>query len=121
MICCELDGYKVYPNLSSSIKITMENPDLKDKGSFSLDITVPLSVYENQMVFRHLNRIDVSFKKNNYEKATLYVDHVAVISGVGVVTSVSNTEVKLQIMNANSEFKYVSGFDKKYIDDIFKW
>ena len=24
-------------------------------------------------------------------------------------------------MNANSEFKYASGFDKKYIDDIFKW
>lgn len=121
MIYCVLDGDRVYPSLSQNIKITRENPDLKDKGSYTLDVTFPLSIYENQVKFRHLNRIDVSMTSNDYESAVLYVDHIPVISGVGVITSVSNTEVKLQIMNANSEFKYASGFDKKYIDEIFSW
>lgn len=121
MIYCVLDGDRVYPSLSSNIKITRENPELKDKGSYTLDVTFPMSIYENQVKFRHLNRIDVSLQKNDYKSATLYVDRVAVISGIGVITSVSNKEVKLQIMNANSEFKYASGFDKRYIDDMFKW
>lgn len=119
MIYCVLDGDRVYPSLSQNIKITRENPELKDKGSYTLDVTFPMSIYENQVKFRHLNRIDVSLQKNDYKSATLYVDHLAIISGIGVVTSVSNKEVKLQIMNANSEFKYVSGFDKVYIDEIF--
>ena len=121
MIYCVLDGDRVYPSLSSNIKITRENPELKDKGSYTLDVTFPMSIYENQVKFRHLNRIDVSMQKNDYDSATLYVDQVPVISGIGVITSVNNKEVKLQIMNANSEFKYVSGFDKRYIDDMFKW
>ena len=121
MIYCVLDGDRVYPSLSSNIKITRENPELKDKGSYTLDVTFPMSIYENQVKFKHLNRIDVALLKNDYASATLYVDRVAVISGIGVVTSVNNKEVKLQIMNANSEFKYASGFDKRYIDEMFKW
>lgn len=121
MIYCVLDGDRVYPSLTSNIKITRENPELKDKGSYTLDVTFPMSIYENQVKFRHLNRIDVALSKNNYASATLYADRLAVISGIGVVTSVSNKEVKLQIMNANSEFKYASGFDKRYIDDMYKW
>ena len=121
MIYCVLDGDRVYPSLSSNIKITRENPELKDKGSYTLDVTFPMSIYENQVKFKHLNRMDVSLSKNDYASATLYADRVAVISGIGVITSVSNKEVKLQIMNANSEFKYASGFDKRYIDDMFKW
>ena len=121
MIFCLLDGDKVFPSLSSNIKITRENPELKDKGSYTLDVTFPLSVYENKKKFGHLNRIDVSMVSNDYESATLYVNSMAVISGIGVVTSVSNTEVKLQIMDANSEFKYASGVYKVYINDMFSW
>lgn len=121
MIYCVLDGDRVYPSLSQNIKITSENPELKDRGAYTLDVTFPMSIYENQVKFRHLNRMDVSLSKNDYDSATLYVDQVSVISGIGVITSVTNKEVKLQIMNANSEFKYASGFDKRYIDDMFKF
>ena len=121
MIYCILDGDKVYPSLSSNIKITRENPDMKDKGSYTLNVTFPMSIYENQLKFRHLNRIDVAMTSNDYGNATLYVGSVAVISGIAVITNVTKDDVKLQIMNANSEFKYASGFDKKYIDEIFKW
>ena len=31
MIYCVLDGDRVYPSLSQNIKITSENPELKDK------------------------------------------------------------------------------------------
>lgn len=120
MIYCILDGDMVYPSLASNIKITMENPDLKDKGSYTLDVTFPLSIYENQVKFRHLNRIDVTVSKNKFDKATLCIDGVEVISGTAVLTSVSEKEVKLQILNANSEFKYASGFDKFYIDELAK-
>lgn len=121
MIYCVLDGDTVYPSMSQNIKITRENPELKDKGSYTLDVTFPMTILENLRKFRHLNRIDVSMTDNDYKSATLYVDHLPVISGIGVITSVSNKEVKLQIMNANSEFKYASGFDKVYIDEKFKW
>ena len=65
MIFCLLDGDKVFPSLSSNIKITRENPELKDKGSYTLDVTFPLSVYENKKKFGHLNRIDVSMVSND--------------------------------------------------------
>ena len=118
MIYCIIDGEKAYPSLSSNIKITRENPELKDKGSYTLDVTFPMSIYENQLKFRHLNRIDVALRKNQYDSVTLIAGCVPVISGIGVVTSVSEKEVKLQIMNANSEFKYVSGFGDIYIDEM---
>lgn len=121
MIYCTIEGDRVYPSLSQGIKITRENPELKDKGSYTLDVTFPMSIYENQLKFRHLNRIDVSLQRNDYMGVTLFVDRLPVISGIGVVTSVNNQEVKLQIMNANSEFKYASGFDKRYIDEMFQW
>ena len=60
MIYCILDGDKIYPSLSSNIKITRENPDLKDKGSYTLDVTFPMDIFENRKKFRNLNRIDVS-------------------------------------------------------------
>ena len=121
MIYCIIDGEKAYPSLSSNIKITRENPELKDKGSYTLDVTFPMSIYENQVKFRHLNRIDVALRKNHFDSVRLMAGCVPVISGIGVVTSISNKEVKLQIMNANSEFKYASGFEDKYIDEMFKW
>lgn len=47
MIYCILDGDKIYPSLSSNIKITRENPDLKDKGSYTLDVTFPMDIFEH--------------------------------------------------------------------------
>ena len=48
MIYCILDGDKMYPSLLSNIKITRENPDLKDKGSYTLDVTFPMDIFENR-------------------------------------------------------------------------
>lgn len=118
MIYCIIDGDKVYPSLSSNIKITKENNELKDKGSYTLDVTFPLSIYENRMKFGNIQRIDVYLKNNRFEHVSLIVGRVEVINGIGVINSVNNDEVKLQIMDSNSEFKYVSGFDKTYIDEL---
>lgn len=71
MIYCILDGDKIYPSLSSNIKITRENPDLKDKGSYTLDVTFPMDIFENRKKFRNMNRIDVSLSNNDYNSATL--------------------------------------------------
>lgn len=119
MIYCKLDGDLVYPSMAQAIKITRENPDLTDKGAYTLDVTFPMSILENKVKFRHLNRMEVSMTDNDCGQATIYADNTPIISGLAIVVSVTNEEVKLQIMNENSEFKYASGFDKVYIDEMY--
>lgn len=118
MIVCYINGKKAVPAIQGSIKLTRENPYIKSKDSYTYDITFPMDIAENRMAFGTLNRLDTSRRVRKYDDCRLIVGNTTVICGVGTVTSVSRTELKLQILSGNSSLRYRSEFDQVYIDRI---
>ena len=118
MIVCYIDGKQAVPTISSSIRLTRENPYIKEKDSYTYDITFPLDILENRMVFGAMNRLDTTKRNRTFSDCQLVADNVTVIRGTGTVTSVSTSEIKLQILSGGSSVRYRSEFDKVYIDRI---
>ena len=102
MIIALINGKKAIPSTSSDIKIVLDNPYIKKAEEKTMEIVFPLDIPENKLVFGPLNRLDTSFYIPEYDDCRLIADNIVVIHGVGTVTSVTNTEIKLQILQGKS-------------------
>lgn len=118
MIHCTIDGKVGYPTTTDKIKVTYENQYINDSGSYTYDISFPMTIHENRMLFHNIHRFDVKKKIAAFEECRLYVDNRLVMSGKGTVISISDTVVKLQIVGGKSRIKYNSNFENHYIDEI---
>lgn len=118
MIKCVIDGKIAIPELKENIKLTRENPFVKEKDSYTMDITFPLSILENREVFGAIGRIDVSKRKRRFNDCQLYAMNHPVIHGTGYVTQVTRDAVKIQILAGKSSVKFRSEFDGIFIDRI---
>ena len=118
MISCYINGHVAYPAAQSDIKITLQNPFIKDGDEKTMEVVFPMDIAQNREVFGALNRLDTHFGMDNYENCRLMADGQEIISGVGTITSVTNTEVKLQILSGKSYLRYKASFDKVFIDQI---
>lgn len=119
MIICYINGKKCYPAASSNIKITLQNPFVKDGDEKSMEVVFPMAIPENLAVFGAVNRLDTQFGMPDFENCRLEADAVEIIRGTGTITSVTNTEVKIQILSGKSYLKYKSSFNKVFIDKLF--
>ena len=63
---CIINGQKIFPALGQNIKVTKENPYIKDRDSQTMEIEFPLSIYNNRKFFGNLNRIEVVKKSAEY-------------------------------------------------------
>lgn len=52
MIECIINGVSTYPDSSNSIKVTYENPYVKDSGSYTYEISFPMGVTANFKFWR---------------------------------------------------------------------
>ncbi len=118
MICAYINGKIAYPVAESDIKITLQNPFIKDGDEKSMEVVFPLDIPENREVFGPLNRLDTSFENIDYDDCRLMADNFVVVSGKGTVTSVTNTEVKIQILAGKSYLRYKASFDHIFIDEL---
>lgn len=118
MICAYINGKIAYPVAESDIKITLQNPFIKDGDEKSMEVVFPLDIPENREVFGPLNRLDTSFENIDYDNCRLMADNFVVVSGKGTVTSVTNTEVKIQILAGKSYLRYKASFDHIFIDEL---
>lgn len=118
MIECIINGFVTYPDTSNKIKVTYENPYVKDSGSYTYEISFPLAVDRNKQCFGHVERLDVSKQMPSYDDCKLYVDNRLIISGKGTVKSITNDILKMQIVSGASRIKYNSKMEKEYIDEI---
>lgn len=98
MIHCTIGGITVYPAAGLDIKLVMENPYLKESGSHTFEITFPLDIPENRVVFGCVNRLDVSKRTNTFGNCKLFDGSRLLLSGTGTVVSYSNESVKLQLL-----------------------
>lgn len=118
MITCIINGMAAYPAASQSIKITYANQYVTDDGEYSYDITFPMSIMNNRRVFKNVSRFDVSKNTKKYDDCKLYVSGRLVLSGVGTIISVTESDIKLQIVGGKSRIKYNDRMTKHYIDEI---
>ena len=118
MITCIINGMAAYPAASQSIKITYANQYVTDDGEYSYDITFPMSIMNNRRVFENVSRFDVSKNTKKYDDCKLYVSGRLVLSGVGTIISVTESDIKLQIVGGKSRIKYNDRMTKHYIDEI---
>lgn len=118
MIECRINGVVTYPDTSNKIKVTYENPYVKDSGSYTYEISFPLAVDRNKQCFGHVERLDVSKQMPSYDDCKLYVDNRLIISGKGTVKSITNDILKMQIVSGVSRIKYNAKMEKEYIDEI---
>ena len=118
MIECIINGVVTYPDTSNKIKVTYENPYVKDSGSYTYEISFPLAVDRNKQCFGHIERLDVSKQMPSYDDCKLYVDNRLIISGKGTVKSITNDILKMQIVSGASCIKYNAKMEMEYIDEI---
>lgn len=118
MITCIINGLAAYPAANQSIKITYANQYVTDDGEYSYDINFPMSIMANRQVFHNVSRFDVSKTTQKYDDCKLYVSGRLVLSGVGTIISVSESEIKLQIVGGKSRIKFNEKMTKHYIDEI---
>ncbi len=118
MITCVINGMAAYPAASQSIKLTYANQYVTDDGEYSYDINFPMSIMNNRRVFHNVSRFDVSKVTQKFDDCKLYVSGRLILSGVGTVISVTESEIKLQIVGGKSRIKYNDRMTKHYIDEI---
>ena len=107
-----------FPAASQSIKITYGNQYVTDDGEYSYDINFPMSIMNNRRVFHNVSRFDVSKVTQKFDDCKLYVSGRLILSGVGTIISVTESEIKLQIVGGKSRIKYNDRMTKHYIDEI---
>lgn len=118
MITCVINGRAAYPAASQSIKLTYANQYVTDDGEYSYDINFPMSIMDNRRVFHNVSRFDVSKVTQKFNDCKLYVSGRLILSGVGTVISVTEAEIKLQIVGGKSRIKFNDKLTKHYIDEI---
>lgn len=116
MIQCIIDGKTAYPDTSGKIKVTFENQMIKNSGEYTYEVTFPLSVQANREIFGNVDRPDVKKSLPTYQDCRLFSDNRLVIMGLGTVRSISEKQVKLQIVGGQSRVKYNSQMSNHYID-----
>lgn len=118
MITCVINGMAAYPAASQSIKLTYANQYVTDDGEYSYDINFPMSIMDNRRVFHNVSRFDVSKVTQKFNDCKLYVSGRLILSGAGTIISVTEAEIKLQIVGGKSRIKYNDRMTKHYIDEI---
>ena len=118
MITCIINGHRAYPISTSSIKVTYANQYVTDDGEYTYDITFPMDMLENRVIFKNISRFEVKKNIAKYDDCKLYVGGHIVMSGVGTIISVTDKEVKLQIVGGKSRIKFNDKLTKHYIDEI---
>lgn len=118
MITCIINGMAAFPAASQSIKITYGNQYVTDDGEYSYDINFPMSIMNNRRVFHNVSRFDVSKATQKFDDCKLYVSGRLILSGVGTIISVTESEIKLQIVGGKSRIKYNDRMTRHYVDEI---
>lgn len=115
MIKCYINGNEVFPSLKNGLKMVIENPNMRDKSSYTYDITFPMDILENVKCFSGISRASVTVRNRTFENCRLMANDKLLFQGKGVVTMVNNEEVKLQIVQEEKS-NIPSVFGSSYID-----
>lgn len=118
MITCIINDHRAYPISTSAIKVTYANQYVTDDGEYTYDITFPMNILENRVIFKNVSRLEVKKNIAKYDDCKLFCNSQLIMSGVGTILSVNEREIKLQIVGGKSRIKFNDRMTKHYIDEI---
>lgn len=118
-----LNNRPVVMKQGTQFKLTRENAMLTDSGDYTFDVTLPLKgCRENILAIGAIHRMEVpKVPLASREYAFHLLADELSISGTAVITSVTNEEVKLQLLAGRSEtnFRMTDGEGADlYIDEL---
>lgn len=105
MIEIYIDNKPVYPDFSGTLKIHDENPLFTKSGSFSYDLTIPLSESHNATQYQWINRINSDFVPDD-RPAKIVEEGKVILDGKEIVLEKDARNIKIQIVGGNSELNY---------------
>ncbi len=117
MIQIFLDNTQVYIKDGSTVKLTVENPMFDSGDSYTYEVELPLHIPQNRAFFGPLNRIDVSKGKRTFE-ARMMTDNRTVLTGTAVLTQVTETVARVQLLGSNAAMNFANASDGRYIDEL---
>lgn len=112
-----INDQRVYFDDSKQIKITVENPYFSFAGSYSLEVTIPMSIYQNRNVFGNIDRIEVT-KENREMPARLVLENRTLINGVAKITKINRDTVIIQLSGRMTGDKFFAEHGDKYINEM---
>ena len=117
MVEIYINDKQVFPAEKQSIKLTRENPYFTNSDSYTLDVTLPMSVVSNREVFENRNFF-IRTKTFSKMKARLVVNNVVLLDGSAKITHVTEDDVKVQLLGGNSELNFLSEDEGYFIDEM---
>lgn len=112
-----LDGHEVKIKEGTAVKLVVENPLFSSGDQYTFDIELPLKIKENRDFFGFLGRLDVEKKDVKYD-ARMMADNRTVITGEAIITQVSESSVKVQLLGHGAAYNYSAKSDERYIDAL---
>ena len=123
MIKLIIDGKEAVIKAGTSFKLTRMNPYSEDQGDFTFEVQLPLDgCAENLAIFGAVHRAEVGLADWANKELPMHLIAPPIdLEGVAKVMTVSETEVKVQLLagkSAVNDFgKYADGKDL-YIDEL---
>lgn len=117
MVQLFLNNTEVVPDAGTTIKVTKENPYFTLSDSYTLEVSVPLDIYENKLFFGHIDRTEKAKSYKEYD-ARLVVNNKTILHGQARITQSTSKEVKLQLTTGVSALKMTAVNNDLYIDEM---
>lgn len=118
MIRAFINGKEACPSATNDIKIVLDNPYIKKSEEKTMDVAFPIDIPENRAVFGSINRLDTKFETAVLEDCCLVANNIEVIRGRGTITSVTEKEVRVQILAGKSSARYKALAERIFIDSL---
>lgn|SRR5574344_1532149 len=117
MVDLYLDNTLVVIDNKTNIKVIKENPYFTSSDTYTLDVTLPMSIMANKLLFGNLQRLDHN-KSVKTMSAKLVVNNHMIINGTAKITTITDLSIKVQLTSGNSEINFLSSENNIYIDEL---
>ena len=113
-----LNGLPAVLPSNFNIKVNHENVYLTAASQYTLEIELPLlGCPQNLAIFGHINRIDARRRAVTLS-ALLTASGKVILKGSALITSITRTSVKVQLLAGNSEFNFFGKGEGMYINEM---
>lgn len=112
-----LNDTEVIPDSTQEVRITKENPYFTLSDSYTLDVSLPLDIFQNRIFFKSIHRIEASKTHSEYA-CRLLCDNALVMEGTARIVQVTDALVKIQLAAGVSALKMSGEQEDMYIDRI---
>lgn len=112
-----LNGERVYPDSQLKIKLTKENPYFSESDTYTFDVSLPAEILENRRMMQNLHRMERS-KRVEKMTARLLVDNRLLLDGSAIVTQVSESVIKVQLIQGYPSLKLLMKDNDDFIDTM---